>query len=66
MEKLLAMDPYARYLLIAYGVTTLVVIGNLVAARRQFRSTQQRLREQLARRPIGTRGGNEAAIGRGS
>ena len=35
---------YTTYLLIAYGVTTVVVIGNLLAARRQFRRTRDRLR----------------------
>ncbi|MBN8280355.1 MAG: heme exporter protein CcmD [Gammaproteobacteria bacterium] len=41
---------YTTYLLIAYGVTTVVVIGNLLAARRQFRRTRDRLRQQLERR----------------
>lgn len=44
------MDGYTGYLVVAYGVTALVVIGNLVAARRQFRRTRQRLRQQLERR----------------
>lgn len=73
MGGFLAFGPYAGYLLIAYGVTALVVIGNMVAARSQFRRTQLRLREQLARRAGGRRGGaapradkgrNEDTVGR--
>lgn len=60
---------YTTYLLIAYGVTTLVVIGNLIAARRQFRRTRDRLRQQLerrtARRPAATSGSaTETGLGR--
>lgn len=75
---MLAMDGYAGYLWVAYGVTALVVMGNLLAARRQFRRTRQRLREQLerrgGRRPVhviqspgetgGDKGDNEAMVGR--
>lgn len=73
MGGFLAFGPYTGYLLIAYGVTALVVIGNMIAARRQFRRTQLRLTEQLARRagrrrsgagPRSDKGGSEAAIGR--
>ncbi len=46
----LVHSSYAQYLLIAYGVTALVVIGNIVTARRRFNRTKARLREQLARR----------------
>ena len=56
MDKSLAMGGYAGYILTAYGVTGLVVVGNIIAARRRFRRTQQRLRDQLARRagrPVG-------------
>jgi heme exporter protein CcmD len=50
MQQSLVMGGYAGYLLVAYGVTTVVVIANIVAARRRFRSTRQRLMEQLRRR----------------
>ena len=43
-------NPYAVYLLVAYGVTALVVIGNIIAARSGFRATRRRLQQQLARR----------------
>jgi len=80
MDGFLAMDGYTGYLVVAYGVTSLVVIGNLVAARRQFRRVQQRLREQLARRAsrrpardpgegsagTGAQGESEATVGRSS
>lgn len=80
MSEMLAMDGYTGYLVVAYGVTALVVIGNLVAARRQFRRVRARLREQLERRDrrrpapvasqtaarVGGKDVNEAAVGRGS
>ncbi|MBL8202433.1 MAG: heme exporter protein CcmD [Chromatiales bacterium] len=80
MNGILAMDGYTGYLVVAYGVTTLVVIGNLVAARRQFRRVHRRLREQLERRSgrrpartgsqgdgeVGGKAGNEATVGRSS
>ena len=58
MQQSLAMGGYAGYLLVAYGVTAVVVIGNIVAARRRFTSTRQRLKEQLGRRAT--------KVGRGS
>ena len=76
MNGILAVDGYTGYLVIAYGVTALVVVGNLVAARRQFRQVHRRLREQLerrsGRRPAapgssranGGEAGNEATVGR--
>ena len=76
MSGTLAVNSYTGYLVVAYGVTALVVIGNLVAARRQFRRVHRRLREQLerrsGRRPAapgssranGGEGGNEATVGR--
>lgn len=79
MDGILAMDAYTGYLVVAYGVTALVVIGNVVAARRQFQRTRLRLRQQLERRggrrpaPVpqgpgqaGVKDGNEAAVGRSS
>ena len=50
MNQSLAMGGYAGYLMVAYGVTAAVVVGNIIAARRRFRRTQQRLRDQLGRR----------------
>jgi len=50
MDAFLATGSYTGYLLVAYGVTALVVIGNVVAARLRFRATQRRLQQQLARR----------------
>ena len=49
MGGILGMEGYTGYLLVAYGVTTLVVVGNVVAARSQFRRTRERLRQQLER-----------------
>ena len=43
-------NPYVGYLLVAYGVTGLVVIGNIVYARFGFRATRRRLQQQLDRR----------------
>jgi heme exporter protein CcmD len=67
------MDGYTGYLLVAYSVTALVIVGNLVAARRQFRRTTGRLRQQLERRAgrkpaaSGADGedGNQVPVGRG-
>lgn len=50
MNQSLVMGGYAAFILTAYGVTAVVVVGNIVAARRRFRRTQQRLRDQLGRR----------------
>jgi len=80
MSGMLAMDGYTGYLVVAWGVTALVLIGNVVAARRQFRGTRRRLRAQIERRlgrraspasgqvdgRVGGKGGNEATVGRGS
>ncbi|MEQ1801579.1 MAG: heme exporter protein CcmD [Gammaproteobacteria bacterium] len=71
------MDGYTGYLLVAYGVTAAVVVGNLVAARLQFSRTRVRLLEQLARRSGRSppragqvtgkgAGSNETTIGRSS
>lgn len=79
MTGFLAMDGYTGYLVVAYGVTALVVIGNLLAARRQFHRTRLRLRKQLERRSgrrpahaiqvpdqAGDAGGNKGRVGSGS
>jgi heme exporter protein CcmD len=76
MGGMLGMEGYTGYLLVAYAVTALVVIGNVVAARRQFRRTRERLRAQLERRlgrragpadgQVGGKDGNEATVGRSS
>jgi heme exporter protein CcmD len=79
MGGMLGLEGYTGYLVVAYGVTALVVIGNVLAARRQFRRTQSRLRQQLERRSgrrpqqatqvpgqAGDQGRNEATVGRGS
>jgi len=71
MDEFLAMGGYGRYLAVAYGVTALVLVGNLVAARRRFRRTQERLRDQLARQdrrrpPAGLDSANDpTSAGRG-
>jgi heme exporter protein CcmD len=65
MEQSLAMGGYAGYLMAAYGVTAVVVVGNIIAARRRFRRTTQRLRDQLARRG-GRAGGPGRAAGQSS
>ena len=44
------MNSYTGYILVAYGVTTLVIVANIVTARQRFRQIQRRLREQLIRR----------------
>lgn len=50
MNGFLAMNGYTGYLVLAYGVTALVVTGNLLAARHFDRRTRRRLRDQLERR----------------
>ena len=61
MDQSLVMGGYAVYILAAYGVTAVVVVGNIVAARQRFRRTQQRLRDQLGRRA--EQGRDRTAIG---
>jgi len=63
MGDLLGTNPYAVYLLVAYGVTALVVIGNIVVARTSFRATQRRLQQQLARREARTGGRSTMSSG---
>jgi heme exporter protein CcmD len=64
MGGLLAMEGYTGYLLVAYGVTALVIVGNLVTARRRFHVTRQRLRQQLDRRA--GRPANPPSMGEGT
>ena len=40
------MPGYTEYLLAAYGVTTLVIVGNIIAALRRNRVTRQCLQVQ--------------------
>jgi heme exporter protein CcmD len=61
MDNFIGTNPYAVYLLVAYGVTGLVVIGNIVVARSGFRATLRRLKQQLARREARS-GGRSAMI----
>ena len=71
MAELLATNAYTGYLLVAYGVTALVVIANIVVARHRFHATRRRLQQQLdrrARRPEGTssvgKGLDESMVGK--
>lgn len=50
MDGTLGLEGYTGYLVIAYGVTLIVVAGNLLAARRLFRQTRLRLLGQLEKR----------------
>ncbi|TFG83653.1 MAG: heme exporter protein CcmD [Chromatiales bacterium] len=50
MGELSGASAYTGYLLVAYGVTALVVIANIVVARHRFRATRRRLQQQLDRR----------------
>ena len=50
MTGFLAMGAYGVYVWTAFGVTTAVIVGNLIAAQRRLRSTRERLRLQLLRR----------------
>lgn len=50
MAETLVTNTYTGYLLVAYSVTAVVVIGNIVAARFGFRRTKRRLKQQLDRR----------------
>lgn len=64
MDQSLVMGGYAPFILTAYGITAVVVVGNIVAARQRFRRTQQRLRDQLGRRA--EQGRDRTAPGRAS
>lgn len=49
MNEFLAMGGYAKYVWPAFGVTAIVLILNLLAARRQVRRTRERLQLRLVR-----------------
>lgn len=49
VAEFLEMGGYARYVWTAFGLTTLVLVGNFVAARRRYATTRQRLARKLAR-----------------
>lgn len=51
MNETFLTSPYVNYVLVAYGVTTLVVLGNMVATRARFGRVRRRLQAQLERRP---------------
>lgn len=51
MDGTFLASPYVNYLLVAYAVTLLVIVGNIVAARARFRSVRRRLQAELSRRP---------------
>ncbi|MEZ5566418.1 MAG: heme exporter protein CcmD [Gammaproteobacteria bacterium] len=50
MSGTLVTSPYVVYLLVAYGVTTLVIVGNIVAVRGRLRRVKRRMQQQLQRR----------------
>ena len=50
MTGFLAMGVYGGYVWTAFGVTTAVIIGNVLAAQRRLQSTRERLHLQLLRR----------------
>ena len=49
MGEFLAMGGYAQYVWAAFGVTFLIVIGNVIAARRRWRMTRDRLARRVER-----------------
>jgi len=49
VNEFLAMGGYAKYVWPAFGVTAIVLILNLLAARRQVRRTRERLQLRLVR-----------------
>lgn len=49
MGEFLAMGGYAQYVWTAFGVTFLIVIGNVIAARRRWRATRDRLARRVER-----------------
>ncbi|MCL4780448.1 MAG: heme exporter protein CcmD [Gammaproteobacteria bacterium] len=49
MSEFLAMGGYAKYVWPAFGITAIVLVINLLAARRQLRQTRERLQLRLVR-----------------
>ncbi|MCL4791412.1 MAG: heme exporter protein CcmD [Gammaproteobacteria bacterium] len=49
MSEFFAMGGYAKYVWSSFGVTAIVLILNLLAARRQLRQTRERLQLRLVR-----------------
>lgn len=49
MTEFLAMGGYAKYVWSSFGITAIVLILNLLAARRQLRQTRERLELRLVR-----------------
>lgn len=49
MSEFLAMGGYAKYVWSSFGVTAIVLILNLLAARRQLNQTRERLQLRLVR-----------------
>jgi heme exporter protein D len=49
MSEFLAMGGYAKYVWPAFGITAIVLIINLLAARYQLRQTRERLQLRLVR-----------------
>lgn len=49
MSEFLAMGGYAKYVWPAFGITAIVLVLNLLAARRQLRQTRERLQLRLVR-----------------
>ena len=51
MNEFFAMGGYAAYVWSAFGLTLLMLVANIVAARRQFRLTKLRLAQRLSGQP---------------
>ena len=49
MSEFFAMGGYANYVWPAFGITAIVLMVNLLAARRQLRQTRERLQLRLVR-----------------
>lgn len=49
MSEFFAMGGYAKYVWPAFGITAIVLMVNLLAARRQLRQTRERLQLRLVR-----------------
>ncbi len=49
MTDFLAMGGYAKYVWPSFGITAIVLLLNLLAARRQLKQTRERLQLRLVR-----------------